>query len=152
REDAAFTDPKLVDVCKVHENIDLRAFAYLIAAYERMYKGKLTQAFQYAHQAKALFITTAHRFLESYADLIIILCDRYLGRGDHAVLHMAAAYQQVAHLQLSPVWVNLATGMMVVHYERNDLTRASAFCEALLPAVNVSCAPAVVAHVYLHRT
>ncbi len=149
REDSALSDSNVTRLANQHSNPDIRALSIMFVAYERIYRGQFHEAFTLAHQARSLVRETGHIFLESYADLLIILSDRYLCRGTDAIKNMITAYEAAPQGGNSPVWVNLATGMMVVHYEQNDLKLALFFCEKLLPVVNYTCATEVITHVYL---
>ena len=60
---------------------DIRTFSLIIAAYVELQGGNLSKALNIAHKAKAILACKGHVFLESYADLIVALCDRYMGRG-----------------------------------------------------------------------
>ncbi len=149
REDSVLADSNVIRLANQHSNLDIRAFSTMFVAYEYIYAGRFHEAYKLAHQARSIVRKTGHIFLESYADLLIILSDRYLCRGTDAIKNMITAYEAAPQGGNSPVWVNLATGMMVVHYELNDLKLALFFCEKLLPVVNYSCATEVITHVYL---
>jgi len=149
REDNAFTDPKVARLASHHSNIDIRALSTMILAYERIYRGQFQHAFQLAHEAKTLVKETGHRFLASYAELMIISCDRYLCRGGNAIQNMTSTFTSTSVEDQSPAWVNLASGMMVVHYEKNESELALNFSEKLLPTVNYTCATEVITNVYL---
>ena len=133
-----------------HSNFDMRALSMIILAYVKLNQGDFSQAFKIANDAKVLLSKIEHKFLASYADLIIILCDRYLGRGVEAIQNMIVVYNEVDAGVKNPVWVNLATGMMVSYYEQNALDKAVELSEALLPLVNFACVTEVVATVYLY--
>jgi len=133
-----------------HSNFDMRALSMIILAYVGLNQGDFSQAFKMASDAKVLLSKIEHKFLASYADLIIILCDRYLGRGVEAIQSMTIVYSEVDAEVKNPVWVNLATGMMVSHYEQNALDQAVELSEELLPLVNFACVTEVVATVYLY--
>jgi len=133
-----------------HSNFDMRALSMIILAYVKLNQGDFSQAFKMANDAKVLLSKIEHKFLASYADLIIVLCDRYLGRGLEAIQSMNAIYGEVDKEIKNPVWVNLATGMMVTYYEQNTLDEAIELSEALLPLVNFACVTEVVTTVYLY--
>jgi len=148
-EDHAFKDQCILLESIHHSQLEIRSFSTLLVAYQYMYLGRLSDAFQMAHQAKAYLEKSGHVFLESYADLIIISCDRHLGRGIYAAQGMQQTFSTAKPPHESLQWLNLATGMMVVHYEKNELKIALSFCEQLLPLVNYICATEVVTSVYL---
>mgnify|MGYP000005105472 CR=1 FL=1 len=133
-----------------HLNFDMRALSMIILAYVKLNQGDFSQAFKMANDAKTLFSKIGHRFLASYADLIIILCDRYFGRGVDAIQNMNMVYTEIDTGEKTPVWVNLATGMMVTYYEQNALDQAIELSEELLPLVNFACVTEVVSTVYLY--
>lgn len=145
----AIGEANIATFSNASENIEMRGISIALTAYVYLYQGKLELAFKAVHEAKIILSKIGHTFLESYADLIVILCDRYLGRGHEATEYMTTLYEQACLGEKTPVWVNLATGMMVVYYERNQLERAKSLCEELLPMVSYSCATEVVATVYL---
>ncbi|GAA3928833.1 LuxR C-terminal-related transcriptional regulator [Litoribacillus peritrichatus] len=128
---------------------DVRAFSLVIVAYYQLQRGRLEDALNTATKAKVILSHLGVPYLASYADLIIALCDRYMGRGMMAVNYISALYQGIEAQTEQPSWVNIATGMIVVYYERNQLDASQAMCERLLPKVNYACATEVVATVYL---
>jgi LuxR family maltose regulon positive regulatory protein len=146
----ALNDIKLSEFSGDHKNMDIRGFSMVILAYEKLYRGDLSEAFKIAHEAKALLSKIGHKFFASFADLIIILCDRYLGRGIDAIQYMNQVFSEVRYNEKTPVWVNISTGMMVVYYEQNSLNKAIDLGEKLLPLVNFSCVTEVVSTVYLY--
>lgn len=150
REDEAFSKPMIDHDLMGHNNMDIRGLSMLIAGYELMYQGHYDEAFKLAHQARSLLLQVGHRFLATYADLEIVLCDRNLGRADEAMRHLSEAFSEMEHEQESHGWINLASGMMVVHYERNELDAVSYFGQKLLPALNYTCATEVINNVYLY--
>lgn len=149
RETEVFDGINIEQFTKPHSNADRRAVSMLIKAYVFLYKGQLESALVTANEAKTYLSNNGHTFLESYADLVVVLCDRYMGRGIEAIQYMTKVYSHVSEDAKTPVWVNLATGMMVVYYEQNKLDAAVDLCQKLLPVVNFSCATEVVATVYL---
>ncbi|UZE95332.1 LuxR C-terminal-related transcriptional regulator [Alkalimarinus alittae] len=149
RDAEAFDGLSFEQFTKVHTNDDMRVVSMVTVAYIFLYKGQLESALVAANDAKSFASKVGHKFLESYADLIVILCDRYMGRGLEAIQYMTDVYRHVDERVESPVWVNLGTGMMVVYYEQNKIDQAIALCQKLLPCVNSSCATEVVANVYL---
>lgn len=149
RETEVFDGINIDQFTKPHSNADRRAVSMVIEAYVYLYKGQLELALVTANEAKIYLSKIGHTFCESYADLVIVLCDRYMGRGIEAIQYMTKVYSHVNEDNNTPVWVNLATGMMVVYYEQNKLDAAIDLCQKLLPVVNFSCATEVVATVYL---
>ena len=150
RDTDAMNDSAMLAFSHKHANHVVRGLSMIIVAYEKVHRGELTDAFKIAHEAKSLLVKIEHKFLESYADLLIILCDRYLGRGVEAIQYMTEIYKKVRGGPKTPFWVNIATGMMIVYYEQNALSRAIDLCEALLPVVNRACVTEVVASCYLY--
>ncbi len=128
---------------------DTRAFSMVIVAYFQLQRGWLELAINTATRARSILSHLGMAYLASYADLIIALCDRYMGRGLSAVEYIDGIYQTFEDKTDSPCWVNIATGMIVVYYEQNQLEEAQAMCERVLPRVNYSCATEVVSTVYL---
>lgn len=149
RDGEVFDDENFDYFNNAYSNNDMRAVSMVVVAYIWLYKGQLESALIAANDAKAYLSKIGHTFLESYADLVVILCDRYMGRGIEAIQYMTEVYSHVNENFKTPVWVNLATGMMVVYYEQNQLDEAIDLCQKLLPVVNFSCATEVVATVYL---
>lgn len=149
RDAEAFEGISVDIFTKTHTNMDMRAISLVIIAYIFLYKGQLESALIAANDAKVFLSKVGHQFLESYADLVVILCDRYMGRGEEAVQYMTDVYRHVDERVENPVWVNLGTGMAVVYYEQNQIDSAINLCQKLLPCVNSSCATEVVANVYL---
>ncbi len=128
----------------------IKSLSLLIVAYFQLQRGALGLSYESADQAKSRLAEQGHTYLASYADLILALCDRSMGRGVSAVMYMREKYHEVAYQQELPAWLNLATGMVVVHYEQNQISAAKQLCERLLPKVNGSSATEVVTTVYLH--
>lgn len=128
---------------------DIRAFSSVILAYYLMQQGDLPAALRTARQVKATLAQTGYVLLESYADLIVALCDRYMGRAHEAVTAVESTFARLSLAPPSPAWVNIATGMVVVHYEQNRLGEAKKLCQALLPQVSHACATEIIATVYI---
>ncbi|QCF27684.1 LuxR C-terminal-related transcriptional regulator [Hydrocarboniclastica marina] len=128
---------------------DIRAFSSVILAYYLLQQGDLASALRIARQAKVTLAQTGYIYLESYADLIMALCDRSMGRTREAVATLDASYLRLGSQASSPAWVNIATGMVVVHYEQNQLDKAKKLCQELLPHVDHACATEIVATVYI---
>jgi len=128
----------------------VNAYSQLIVAYFQLQRGELDQAFVSASQSKALLSKLGFDYLASYADLIIALCDRYMGRGISAVAHISNIYIPLKDRTETPAWLNLATGMVVAYYEQNQIKLAQSICERLLHKVSFSSATEVVTTVYLH--
>ena len=142
---------QLESLAEAHEApAHVNAYSQLIVAYFQLQRGELDQAFISATQSKALLSKLGFEYLASYADLIIALCDRYMGRGISAVSHISRIYMPLKDHTETPAWLNLATGMVVAYYEQNQVELAQAMCERLLHKVNFSSATEVVTTVYLH--
>ena len=129
---------------------DVIGFYLIIEAYNCMYNGLLNDAFKLATKAKHLLITIRHEFFLSYANLILILCDRYLGRGIDAIELMLSVFNPIKHGPKTPVWVNIASGMIVVDYEQNRLEEALELGEKLIPLVSHISITEVIVNAYLY--
>jgi LuxR family maltose regulon positive regulatory protein len=129
----------------VHSGI--RAVSLTIIAYHHLIDARLSLAIRFASQGKALLAQSGHSFFESYADLIIALCNRYAGHSVSARKEVYSDYQRTA--KSSPAWVNRATAMVVALYEQNQLDAAQHLCEDLMAVVNSSSATEAIATVYL---
>ena len=129
---------------------DFRLFGYIILAYRELQGGNLNEATRVAHKAKHLLGQKGFILLESYAHLIIALCERYKGRGLDAVNYISALNATHNYPQGSLAWVNVNTAMVVVEYEQNRLSEARQLCESLLPNLSYSCVTEVIATVYLY--
>jgi ATP/maltotriose-dependent transcriptional regulator MalT len=125
-------------------------FIKVLQAYALMCNGYLSKAFRLANEAKHILKQLQHHFFESFANLVIILCDRYLGRGVEAIQLMNEVFLPIKNSKRTPLWSNLATGMMVVEYEQNRLDQSLVLSAQLMPLVNHSCATEEVASVYLY--
>lgn len=131
---------------------EILGFVKVLEAYALMCNGNLSTAFRLANEAKGILNQAKHPFFESYASLVIILCDRYLGRGVEAIQLMNELFLPIKHAKRTPLWANLATGMMVVEYEQNQLQQSRKLSGQLTPLVNHSCATEEVATVYLYSS
>ena len=128
---------------------DIRAFAMAILAYHYLLHAEFDEALKYAQRAKDTLSQLGYHYLESYADLILVLCDRNRGRMLHAARNVQAMYQRFDDGQQGAAWVNAATAHAVVLYEMNQLDAARQQCETLLPLVSSACATEIIAHAYL---
>jgi len=128
---------------------DLRAFSLAILAYHFLLHAEFDEALVYAQKARDTLEQLGYHYLVSYADLILVLCDRNRGRMMQATQYVHRMYERYADGQQGPAWVNAATAKAVVLYEMNGLTEARALCETLLPLVSGACATEVIAHAYL---
>ncbi|WP_043308281.1 LuxR C-terminal-related transcriptional regulator [Pseudomonas sp. ML96] len=126
---------------------DVRALALTILAYHHLMHGRLEQSIQLALEAKALLARTGQLFLESYADLIIALCNRNAGRATSARKDVCLDYQRTE--RSSPAWLNRATAMVVALYEQNQLAAAQQLCEDLMAMVTSSSATETIATVHI---
>lgn len=126
---------------------DIRALAMTILAYHHLMNSRLEQSIQLALEAKALLARTGQLFLESYADLIIALCNRNAGRATSARKDVCHDYQRTE--RSSPAWLNRATAMVVALYEQNQLAAAQQLCEDLMAMVTSSSATETIATVHI---
>ena len=129
---------------------DTRNFSLIIAAYYELQNGALSTAMAIAQKAKVILSKKGYLFLESYTDLLIALCDRYMGRGIDAANYIDSINNEKRYPEGSLAWVSLNVAMVVVHYERNELLEARALCEKLLPKLNHSCVTEVISTIYLY--
>jgi LuxR family maltose regulon positive regulatory protein len=132
--------------------IEQQGFIKIIEAYSLMCNGHLREAFKRANEAKQTLRQLQHSFFESYANLVIILCDRYLGRGIEALQLMNEVFRPIRQSEKTPLWANLATGMLVVEYEQDRLDKSLELSVQLTPLLNHSCATEQVATVYLYSS
>lgn len=126
---------------------DTRALAQTILAYHHLMHSRLEQSIQLALEAKALLGRTGQLFLESYADLIIAMCNRNAGRATSARKDVCQDYQRTE--RSSPAWINRATAMVVALYEQNQLAAAQQLCEDLMAMVNSASATETIATVHI---
>jgi len=141
------------DRAKLEESVshnDMRAFSTAMLAYHHLLRAEFPAALEHAQRAKDVLGQLGYDYLESYADLILVQCDRHSGRlleSVQASTNMFYRYDQGR--RHSPAWVNAATAMVVVRYEQNMLDEAQQLCEELIPLVSSSCATEVIASSYL---
>ncbi|WP_068830144.1 LuxR C-terminal-related transcriptional regulator [Pseudomonas sp. BMS12] len=126
---------------------DIRALTLTIVAYHHLMHGRLQRSIALALESKALLGQTGQVFLESYADLIIALCNRNAGRATCARKDVCQDYQRTE--RSSPAWVNRATAMVVALYEQNQLGAAQQLCEDLMAMVTSSSATETIATVHI---
>lgn len=126
---------------------EIRALALSILSYHHLLNARLQQAISMALEAKALLEQTGQSFLESYADLIIALCNRNACRATSARKDVYHDYQRTE--RSSPAWVNRATAMVVALYEQNQLAAAQQLCEDLMAVVSSSSATETIATVHI---
>lgn len=136
----------LLASCRHH---DIRAFSLAILAYHYLLHADFTQARQYALQAKTVLGQMGYDYLESYADLILILCDRNTGNIIPAIQHAETQMTRFCSRPGSPAWINARIAVAVVRYEQNRLEEAQGICEELMPLVNTACATEVIVITYL---
>ena len=127
--------------------IEVQARMLIISAYHHLLGGRLTVSLRFASQAKELLSQSGWIFLESYADLIIGLCQRNAGQVSQARKVVCADFQRTD--SASPAWVNRATAMVVALYEQNKLDAAQELCECLLSRITASSATEAIATVYI---
>lgn len=128
---------------------DIRAFCLAILAYHYLLHAEFDEALHYAQRAKDTLAQLGYAYLESYADLILVLCDRNRGRMLHATQNVHLMYARYDDGSHGPAWVNAATAKAVVLYECNQLAEARQLCETLLPLVSSACATEIIASAYL---
>ncbi|HEX4869855.1 MAG TPA: LuxR C-terminal-related transcriptional regulator [Moraxellaceae bacterium] len=136
----------LLESCRHH---DLRAFGLAMLAYHQMLHADFVAARQYALQAKTVLAQLGYTYLESYADLILILCDHASGNTLEAIRQTEDLYARNQALRDTPSWVNATTAIAVVRYEQNAMDEAQRLCEEVLPQVNTACATELLAATYL---
>lgn len=136
----------LLESCRHH---DLRAFSLAMLAYHHLLHARFVEARRYANQAKAVLAELGYRYLGTYADLILILCDYACGDMVEASRRAEEMYEASRNERESPSWVNANTAMAVVRYVQNSLDEAQRLCEEVLPHVNTACATELLASVYL---
>lgn len=136
----------LLASCRHH---DIRAFSLAILAYHHLLHADFTQATQYALQAKAVLGQLGYDYLESYADLILILSDRNTGNVIPAIQRAENFMERFRDKPHNPAWINAVLALAVVRYEQNRLEEARRFCEELMPRVNTACATEVIVITYL---
>jgi len=131
---------------------DVRAFSLAIIAYHYLMHAEFDTALHYAQRAKDILSRLGYRYLESYADLSLVLCDRNRGRMLHATQSVHEMFRRYQPDAPGPAWVNAGTAMMVLHYEMNQLDQARHLGDSLLPRVSSSCATEVIAAAYLNMS
>lgn len=136
----------LLESCRHH---DIRAFSLAMLAYHQMLHADFVAARQYALRAKTVLGHLGYSYLESYADLILILCDHSSGDNAGAIRLAEDLYARAQADRESPTWLNAITAMAVVRYEQNCLDEAQRLCEEALPRVNTACATELLVAVYL---
>lgn len=137
------------DMIRTSKHHDIRAFGQAILAYHYLLHGNFSRAFLYAEQAKVVLGQLGHEFLCSYADLILILCDRNTGRMLQAMQNAERNFEQQQHCPNTAPWINAATAAAVVRYEQNRIQDAMELLEKLVPVVNASCATEIIAYTHL---
>lgn len=128
---------------------DIRAFSLAILAYHHLLHGDFTNARLYADQAKVVLGQLGYEFLSSYADLILILCDRNTGHMLQAMQNAESNFQQLHHCPYTQPWINAATAAAVVRYEQNRTQDALNLLEELVSVVSSSCATEIIVYTYL---
>lgn len=129
---------------------DMRAFSTAMLAYHHLLRAEFPAALEHAQRAKDVLGQLGYYYLESYADLILVQCDRHSGRILESVQASTNLFwRHDQGRRHSPAWVNGATAMVVVRYEQNMLDEAQQLCEELIPLVSSACATEVIASSYL---
>ena len=148
RDDAASSLPKVAQGLRATQvPMALRAQAQTLLAYHEMMAGELSAAIDYASQAQALLAHSGHHFLQSYADLIVVLSRRHAGQSLAARNQVYADFS--ACPRTSPAWLNRATAMLVTLYEQNQLAEAQALGEELITEITASSASEAIVTVYV---
>ena len=138
------------DFLEYHSGSPLRMFSLVFAAYHELQKGSIDSALTIAAHAKAILSNLDYVLADSYIDLIIALCDRHMGRGIEAVNYINSLQENSTLQEGSQAWINLNTAMVIVSYEQNQLVKAQALCELLLPKITHSCLTEVISTIYLN--
>ncbi|MFZ5757531.1 MAG: LuxR C-terminal-related transcriptional regulator [Pseudomonadota bacterium] len=141
--------PGVIDQISGSQHRDLRAFASAIIAYHHLMHARFDIARQYALQAKDVLEQLGYHYLESYADLILILCDRNTGRMLEAMMSAEQGFRRCQDARHTATWLNAGTALAVVRYEQNLLDDCQRLCEELVAVVNSACATEVISSVYL---
>lgn len=128
---------------------DIRAFSLALLAYHHMQRANFMAARQYAQHAKTVLGQLGLDYLESHADLILILCDRHSGHPLPSMQRAQAMLERFHKSPQSPAWINAALATAVVRYEQNQLQAAQDLCEELMPRVSTACATEVIVITYL---
>lgn len=128
---------------------EIRMFSLVIVAYFQLQHGNLREAMRLSMQAKSIMAKRGLVYLESYTDLLMALCDRYMGRGIESVFYITGLYHQSDFKKGGLPWVSLNTAMMVVYYEQNDIAKSKHLAEQLLPSLTHTCVTEVVSTIYL---
>lgn len=136
----------LLASCRHH---DIRAFSLAIIAYHRLLHADFVQANQYAQQAKSVLGQLGYDYLESYADLILIMSDRNTGNPVAAIQRAESFMERFRDKPQNPAWINATLALAVVRYEQNRLGNARRLCEEIMPLVNTACATEVIVTTYL---
>ncbi len=137
------------DLTHCHNNNPLRMFTLVFSAEHELRQGNVSKALNISLQAKTILSKLDYILAESYIDLIIALCDRHLGRGIEAINHMNTVYAKSTLIENSLPWININTGMVIVNYEQNKLTKAKDLCDLLLPKINHTCITEIISTIYL---
>lgn len=136
----------LLSSCRHH---DIRAFSLAMIAYHRLLHADFAQATQYALQAKTVLAQLGYDYLESYADLILIMSDRNTGNPVAATQRAESFMERYRDKPQNPAWINATLALSVVRYEQNRLENARRLCEDIMPLVNTACATEVIVTTYL---
>ncbi len=131
------------------EHHDIRAFSLAMLAYHHLLHADFVQANLYAQKAKAVLGQLGYDYLESYADLILILSDRNTGNPVSAIQRAENFMERYRNNPQNPAWINATLALAVVRYEQNRLDVARRLCEDIMPLVNTACATEVIVTTYL---
>jgi LuxR family maltose regulon positive regulatory protein len=128
---------------------DIRAFSLAMLAYHHLMHGDFNSTLHYAEQGKVVLEQLGYDCLASYADLILVLCDRNTGRMLQAMQNAEIHLQRQQHQPYTPPWINAATAAAIVRYEQNRTQESMSLLEELVPVVNSSCATEIIVYTYL---
>ncbi|MCJ8168786.1 LuxR C-terminal-related transcriptional regulator [Atopomonas sediminilitoris] len=148
QDDAASTLPQLAQGLRAPQvPMVLRAQAQTLLAYHDLMAADLASAIRHASQAQSVLAHSGHRFLQSYADLIVVLSRRHAGQSLQARNQVYADF--AATPRDCPAWLNRATAMLVTLYEQNQLIEAQQLGDDLLGEVSASSASEAIVTVYV---
>src|SRR5690606_34056194 len=88
-------DADLEALLKSSGHRDIRAFSLAMIAYHKLLHGHFEESIDYALQAKTVLAQLGYRFLETYADLILVLSDRAMGHSLNATQTIDQAFRKL---------------------------------------------------------
>lgn len=128
----------------------IHALALLLGAYQFFYRGQLDEAARKAREALLFMSQRQQTYLASLSEMLLIACDQYRGYTPQAAQQLIQAFNNKRENPQDPGWQNYAAGMLILHYERNDLHNARKLCEQVMPYINQACSTEVIIHFYLY--